>query len=151
VTDQDTEETQHEETQDQTETTTAADATEAGDGPEAEAGAGTGEEETFSRRYVEELRQENGKYRQRARRADALSHRLHAELVRATGKLADPSDLAFDEAHLEDPATLSAAVDALLTAKPHLAPRRPMGDIGQGAKPAGGGVDLAAILRGAAG
>ena len=35
------------------------------------------EADTFSRDYVEKLRQENGKYRQRAQRADDLAHRLH--------------------------------------------------------------------------
>ncbi len=55
------------------------------------------EPETFPREVVEKLRQENGKYRQRAQRADDLARRLHTELVRATGRLADPSDLEFDE------------------------------------------------------
>ena len=58
--------------------------------PDAEA-----EPETFPRSYVEELRQENGKYRQRAQKADTYAQRLHTELVRATGKLADPTDLPF--------------------------------------------------------
>lgn len=88
--------------------------------------------ETFPREVVEKLRQENGKYRQRAGHADALAQRLHTELVRATGRLADPADLPFDAEHLDDPEKLTAAVDELLTAKPHLAARRPAGDIGQG-------------------
>ena len=79
------------------------------------------EAETFPRSYVEELRQENGKYRQRAQRADDLARRLHTELVRATGKLADPEDLPFDDSHLDDPDALAAAVDDLLARKPHLA------------------------------
>ena len=53
------------------------------------------EPETFPREVVEKLRQENGKYRQRAQQADTLARRLHLELVRATGRLADPSDLVF--------------------------------------------------------
>jgi hypothetical protein len=106
------------------------------------------EAETFPRSYVEELRQENGKYRQRAQRADDLAHRLHTELVRATGKLADPEDLPFDDSHLDDPDALAAAVDDLLARKPHLASRRPTGEIGQGAAPsAASSVDLAALLR----
>ena len=77
-----------------------------------------------------------------------LAKRLHTELVRATGKLADPTDLEFAEEHLDDPAALAAAVDDLLTRKPHLASRRPTGDIGQGASPsATRSVDLAALLR----
>jgi hypothetical protein len=106
------------------------------------------EPDTFPRSYVEELRQENGKYRQRAQRSDAYAQRLHLELVRATGKLADPTDLEFDESHLDDADALAAAVDELLARKPHLASRRPTGEIGQGASPsAASSVDLAALLR----
>ncbi|OBB42697.1 hypothetical protein [Mycobacterium sp. 852002-51961_SCH5331710] len=88
-------------------------------------------EDMYPRRIVEELRQENGKYRQRA---SGYAQRLHVELVRATGRLADPTDLPYDAAHLDDPETLTAAIDALLEAKPHLESRRPVGDIGQGHK-----------------
>lgn len=104
----------------------------------------------YKRADLEKLRQENGKYRQRAQRADDLAHRLHIELVRATGRLADPTDLTFDEGHLEGD-NLSRAIDELLSLKPHLASRRPVGEIGQGVSPATGTVDLAAILRGKAG
>jgi hypothetical protein len=90
------------------------------------------EPDTFPREVVEQLRQENGKYRQRAQQADQLSQRLHLELVRATGRLADPTDLEFNEDHLDDPDALTAAVDDLLAKKPHLASRKPVGDIGQG-------------------
>ena len=71
------------------------------------------EPETFPREYVQQLRDENAKHRTRAQRADDLAKRLHTSLVAATGRLADPSDLAFDDAHLEDPATLEAAIDQL--------------------------------------
>lgn len=71
--------------------------------------------------------------------------------MRATGKLADPTDLPFDEGHLDDPDALKAAVDELLTKKPHLASRRPTGEIGQGPTPSKANVDLAAILRQRAG
>lgn len=91
-----------------------------------------GDAETFPRSVVEKLRQENGRYRQRAQQADAYAARLHTELVRATGRLADPTDLPFDAEHLDDAETLTAAIDALLTDKPHLATRKPSGDIGQG-------------------
>lgn len=90
------------------------------------------EPETFPREVVEKLRQENGRYRQRAQRADDLAQRLHLELVRATGRLADPTDLPFDESHIDDPDALAEAIDDLLTRKPHLASRKPVGDIGQG-------------------
>lgn len=95
--------------------------------------------ETFPREYVEKLRTENGKYRQRAGEADALATRLHTELVRATGRLADPTDLPFDADHIADAGKMVAAIDALLETKPHLASRRPTGDIGQGNRGQGGG------------
>lgn len=106
------------------------------------------EPDTFDRAYVEKLRQENGKYRQRAQRADDLAHRLHRALVEATGRLADPTDLPFDEDHLGGADNMTAAIDELLTAKPHLAKRMISGEIGQGATASGSSVDLAAILRG---
>ena len=65
--------------------------------------------DTFPREVVEELRRENGKYRQRAGQADDLAKRLHLELVKATGRLADPTDLEFDESHLDDPDKLAGA------------------------------------------
>ncbi len=104
--------------------------------------------EVFPLVYVEQLRQENGKYRQRAQQADTYAQRLHTELVRATGRLADPTDLPYAEDHLGDADKMAGAIDDLLARKPHLAARRPSGDIGQGMNPSAGKVDLAAILRG---
>ncbi|MEQ4567993.1 hypothetical protein [Paenarthrobacter sp. CAP02] len=104
--------------------------------------------DTFPRTYVEKLRTESAKYRQRAQQADDLASRLHTALVAATGRLADPSDLPFEDGHLDDAAALTAAVDDLLARKPHLASRKPRGDVGQG--PTSGAsdtVDLAGILR----
>src|SRR5690625_3540572 len=57
--------------------------------------------DTFPREYVEKLRDENAKYRQRAQRSDDLAQRLHEALVAATGRLQDPTDLAFNEDHLD--------------------------------------------------
>lgn len=105
------------------------------------------EQETFDREYVSKLRDENARYRQRAGRADELAQRLHAALVAATGLLADPSDLPFDETHLESPEALTEAVEALLESKPHLRSRRPSGDIGQGVSEATDNVNLAGMLR----
>lgn len=105
-------------------------------------------EDTFSRSYVEKLRQEAAGYRVRAQRTTELEQRLHRALVAATGRLTDPSDLEFDPAHLDDEDALSAALDELLARKPHLASRRPRGDVGQGVTSASSGtVDLAALLR----
>lgn len=106
--------------------------------------------ETFTRTYVEKLRRENQRYRERAGEADGLAQRLHTALVAATGKLADPTDLEFDAAHLDEadgPDALTAAIDELIERKPHLASRRPVGDIGQGATRTSETVDLAGILR----
>jgi hypothetical protein len=119
---------------------TPADGAEASDDAEPEG-------DSFPREYVERLRREAAGYRDRAKQADKLAARLHTALVAATGRLADPSDLAFDEAHLADETALGAAIDALLTSKPHLATRRPSGDIGQGARTSSEPVSLGALLR----
>lgn len=103
--------------------------------------------ETFPRDYVVKLRDENAKYRQRAADRDEIAGRLHTALVAATGRLADPTDLPFDDAHLSDPDALTAAVDALLQAKPHLASRKPTGDIGQGVSAASDSFSLSALLK----
>jgi hypothetical protein len=105
------------------------------------------EPETFPRDYVEKLRKESAGYRDRAKRADDLAHRLHTALVTATGRLADATDLQFDEEHLEDPQALTQAIDGLLERKPHLASRTPRGNVGQGVGDATDTVDLAGLLR----
>lgn len=93
--------------------------------------------DTFPREYVEKLRQEAGDHRTAAKAATEaltpLQQRLHGLLVAATGRLADPTDLPFDAAHLDDEAALTTALDELLARKPHLATRRVAGDVGQGA------------------
>lgn len=105
------------------------------DTPEGDTSDTTPEDgDVFPREVVEDLRRENGRYRQRAQKADTYAQRLHLELVRATGRLADPTDLPFDEAHLDDGEILTTAIDELLTRKPHLATRRPTGDVGQGTR-----------------
>lgn len=103
--------------------------------------------ETFPRAYVEQLRQESAGHRVRAQQADTLAQRLHLALVTATGRLADPTDLAYDEAHLAGADSVTAAVDELLGRKPHLASRRPRGDVDQGARTSTADVDLAGMLR----
>ena len=105
------------------------------------------EPDTFPRSVVEDLRKENAAYRTKAKDRDDLAHRLHTALVAATGRLADPTDLAFDETHISDEDALNTALDELLAAKPHLASRRPRGDVAQGAVISDDTVDLAGILR----
>lgn len=128
--------------------------------PPAPSGGPTSTDEgadTFPREYVEQLRRSEAGYRTRARHADALAAALVTAHAAATGRLADPTDLPYDEAlcddaGLPDPAKVAAAVDDLLARKPHLASRRPLGDVGQGAR-AGepDGVSLAGLLRAGAG
>ncbi len=70
----------------------------------------------------------------------------------ATGKLADATDLPFsddllDEDGLVDSEKVQDAVEDLLARKPHLAARRPRGDVGQGARPERQEEGLAALLR----
>jgi hypothetical protein len=103
--------------------------------------------ETFPREYVEKLRDENAKYRQRAGQTDQLAQRLHLELVKATGRLADPTDLPYDADHISDPANMVTAIDDLLATKPHLANRKPTGTIGQGASVVADNVSLSGLLR----
>lgn len=117
------------------------------DSPISESDESETEPDTFPRDYVEKLRDQNARYRQKAQRTDELAHRLHMALVEATGRLADASDLPFDEAHLDDPDKLAAAIEALVTAKPHLGARRVTGNIGQGESGGNSTIDLAGILR----
>lgn len=105
------------------------------------------EPETFPRDYVEKLRKESARYRERAQQSDSLAARLHTALVAASGRLADPTDLPFDAAHLDDEEALTTAIDDLLGRKPHLASRKPTGDVGQGVGTPGQTVDLAGLLR----
>lgn len=111
----------------------------------------TDQPDTFPRDYVEQLRRESAEHRTSAREArealEPVQARLHTALVAATGRLADPSDLPFDVAHLDDEAALSGAIDALLEAKPHLGSRRVSGDVGQGVGGSSTGVDLGGMLR----
>lgn len=105
--------------------------------------------DTFPREYVEELRAESAQHRTRSKAAEEaltpLQERLFSALVEKSGRLADPTDLAFDAALLDDDA-LTAAIDSLVEAKPHLASRRVAGDIGQGAGEPKTDVSLAGLL-----
>ncbi len=116
---------------------------------EADGNLPQGEEdaETFPRDYVVKLRDENAKYRQRASDRDEIAARLHTALVTATGRLQDPSDLPFDEDHIVDPDKMVEAIDALLQVKPHLASRKPTGDIGQGVTSSSDDFSLTALLK----
>jgi hypothetical protein len=83
------------------------------------------EPETFPREYVSQLRDEAKSWRLKAAKADELQARLHAELTKADGRLADWQDLPFNTEHLEDPAKHAEAISQLLRDKPHYANRKP--------------------------
>ena len=107
----------------------------------------------FPRDYVKRLRKESGDYRGRAKTAEArveeLEHRLHAALVKADGRLADPEDLEFAPEHLEDPEALAAAIEDLVKRKPGLRALKYSGDVGAGQRgtPKKPTTDLIEILR----
>ena len=94
------------------------------------------DEETFPRKYVEELRTENGTYRNRAKdaeaKADELAKALWTERVRSLGVLADPADLPYDPEALDDLELIRSQADDLLGAKPHLRTRQITERVGQG-------------------
>ena len=106
------------------------------------------QEDTFDRKYVEELRRENAKYRTRAGEAETLAQRLHAELVKADGRLQDPTDLPFNPEHLDTEGALDKAITELIEKKPHLKARRVAGDVGAGARGAASNdTDLIGLIR----
>ncbi len=121
--------------------------------PAAETDPAPGENtETFDRQYVQKLRDEAAGYRVKAKRADALAAALVTAHVVATRRMADPTDLPYSDDLLNDQGVpdadkVRAAVDDLLKRKPHLAARRPTGDIGQGARFAAAEEGLAFLLR----
>lgn len=115
------------------------------------------EPDTFPREYVEKLRAETAKYRTRAQHADALAERLLQATIReAAGSiLADPTDLPLDgdlvdDDGLPDTEKITEAAKALAARKPHLALRRPTGNVGQGARPEPTTTSLVDLLRGTA-
>lgn len=122
----------------------------ANDAPDAHTDANNDKSaDMFPRSYVEELRKESADYRLKAKdaetRADELAKRLHAELVKATGRLENHADLPYDVKHLDDAEALTAALDALLADRPYLGKRVVRGDVGQGER---GGADAPVSLLG---
>lgn len=127
-----------------TDTTTPAPEAEAPQDAQNEA---TTADETFPRSYVEKLRQEAADARVKAKKADDWARALFTARVAATGRLADPNDLPFDEAILDDLPGMEAAIETLIAQHPHYAARTPRGDVGQGATTTETTVDLAGMLR----
>lgn len=84
----------------------------------------------------------------KAKDRDDLARELLTFRVAALNRLADPTDLAYtDELFNADQPELEAAIDDLVARKPHLADRRPRGDVEQGARDTTPTVDLAGMLR----
>jgi hypothetical protein len=91
------------------------------------------------------------------RASNAAQRRLLDATVRSAVQdhLADPADLlAFggadeliDAEGWPDLERITSAAQALAASKPHLASRRPQGDIGQGASTTSDTVNLGALLR----
>lgn len=107
-------------------------------------------QQTFDRKYVESLRKESAKYRDKAKRAEELEKRLHRSLVAQDGRLADPDDLEFNPDHLDNPDALSDAIANLVAKKPGLRAQRLSGDIGAGVReqPKPPTTDLLSIMKG---
>lgn len=111
------------------------------------------QDETFSREYVQSLREEAATYRTRAKSVDKYREALWASRVKADGRLVDADDLPMpDDADPLDADAVSAAVDELIERKPHLKRREAAGVVGQGlTDPQDNSVSLTSWLRGNAG
>ena len=95
--------------------------------------------ETFPRSYVEKLRSQNARYRERAKTpTPTASGCTPSWSAPPAGWPTRPTSIP----HLDDPDALAAALDDLMARKPHLASRRPTGDIGQGASRPATGVSI---------
>lgn len=118
--------------------------------PDSQNGENEEQQQAFDRKYVEKLRKESAKYRDKAKRAEELEQRLHRSLVAQDGRLADPDDLEFNPDHLDDPGALSDAIANLVAKKPGLRAQRLSGDIGAGVreKPKPPTTDLLTIMKG---
>lgn len=85
------------------------------------------EPQTFPAEYVQELRAEAAEYRTRSK---SLATELVTAWAAADGRLLDPTDLPASAVETDDDGTVTrdavtAAIDALVKAKPHLAKQRP--------------------------
>lgn len=104
--------------------------------------------QTFPADYVTELRAEAAQHRTRAK---ALAAELVAAWAAADGRLVDPTDLPASAVDITDEGTVTrdtvtAAIDALVKAKPHLAVQRPA-PLPQGARPQAEQVSLLRLIQ----
>ena len=84
-----------------------------------------------------------------AAHVEALARRLHAELVRRDGRVADPADIPFNPDHLDDESALTAAIDQAVESRPAIRSRQYGGDIGAGnrGRAPAAPVDLISLMR----
>lgn len=85
------------------------------------------EAQSFPADYVQELRAEAAEYRTRSK---SMATQLVTAWAAADGRLLDPTDLPASAVEADDDGTVTrdavtAAIDALVKAKPHLAKQRP--------------------------
>lgn len=118
--------------------------------PDSQDGENEEQQQAFDRKYVEKLRKESAKYRDKAKRAEELEKRLHRSMVAQDGRLADPDDMEFNPEHLDDADALSDAIASLVAKKPGLRAQRLSGDVGAGVreKPKPPTTDLLSIMKG---
>ncbi|MDN5707304.1 hypothetical protein [Corynebacterium casei] len=118
--------------------------------PDSQNGENEEQQQAFDRKYVEKLRKESAKYRDKAKRAEELEKRLHRSLVAQDGRLADPDDMEFNPDHLHDADALSDAITKLVASKPGLKAQQLSGDVGAGVreKPKPPTTDLLSIMKG---
>jgi len=104
--------------------------------------------QTFPADYVQELRQEAADYRTRSK---SMATQLVQAWAAVDGRLLDPTDLPLSAVEVSEDGAISrdavtAAIDALVKAKPHLAAQRPA-PIPQGVQQETEPVSLLRILQ----
>lgn len=77
---------------------------------------------------------------------DTLKQELFYSRVKETGRLADATDMEYSAELVNDQDGMSAAIDDLLDAKPHLKART-FGNVGQHDRPPASAISLGSILR----
>lgn len=65
-------------------------------------------------------------------RADELGRALFTALVAATGRVENPTEIAYEAGLLADPDAIHAAIDAEIERRPYIRSRKIAGDVGQG-------------------
>lgn len=113
-------------------------------------------QQSFSREYVEKLRNKGANYRLRAKeseqRLETVQRALFAERVQRLDLVVDPQEVPYNAELLDSEEELLEHIEELLTAKPYLRKRKAGGDIGQHDKHTdGGGFSLLGALRANAG